>query len=119
MATLRSKRIRDLLIEIAIAIALVVALIVFKVEHPNADLRWNVIALVVNTAIVFGYLVTWFRDAWLKPLFWSWMMVLFLAHLVVYAVVIIRIHEFPLIYYVIVNTGELALFTSFLRRRIS
>jgi hypothetical protein len=114
-----SKRIRDLFIEIAIAVVIVTALVTFKFEHPNTNLHWNVIALVANTAIVFGYLITWFRDVWRKPQFWAWLLALLSGHLIVYAVVLSRIPEFPLVYYAIANVGELALLAPLLRERIS
>jgi hypothetical protein len=114
----RLNRVSDLFIEIAIAVALVTALVAFRFQHPSSDLHWNMIALVGNTALVFGYLITWFRDAWPKPLFWAWLLALLSGHLVVYALVLSRLPDFPLVYYVIANAGELALLAPFLRRRV-
>lgn len=114
-----SKRIRDLIVEVLIAIVLVTGLIAYKVQHPNTEINWTRIALILNTAIVFGYLIAWFRDAWTRILFWAWLIAALLAHVAVYVLVLDRIGNFPLVYYAFLNAGELIVVTLFLRKMIS
>ena len=115
----RLKRVRDLLLEILIVTILISTCVVYKFRHPDAELNWTRIALLVNTAIVFGYLIAWFRHAWRKPQFWAWLLVFLLGHVAAYVIVLSRIPQFLLIYYVILNVAELAVLESFLRRLIS
>jgi hypothetical protein len=117
--TSTSKRIRNLSIEVAIAIVLVGSLVVFRFRHPETDLNWSKVALFGNTAIVFGYLVAWFRDVWRRPIFWAYVSAALIVHLAGYLVILNRIPQFPFVYYVLLNAGEIALLVLFLRKQIS
>ena len=101
------KRLRDILIEVLIASSLVGGMVAYVSYHPNTGLPWPWIALVGNTAIVFGSLIAWFRYAWKTPVFWLCLMVLLLGHSAAYILVLSRIHDFPLVWYVLLNSGEL------------
>lgn len=113
------KRLGDLLLEVVIAVVVVTAGIIYVVEHPTADQHWDIIALLGNTAIVFGFLISWFRDAWKSLFFWSVIVLLLLGHMALYLLVLHHIQEWPLTYYVLFNTGELVLFTPIIRKLVS
>lgn len=119
MILFRAKRLRDLLIETAIAIALVASLAVFRFEHPRTPINWNRVALLVNTAFVFGYLIAWFRYAWRRSRFWMWLGVLLAGHLVISIFVYSHLEQVPFVFYAIASVGELAIFGPFLRNQIS
>src|SRR6185437_4800664 len=115
----RPKRLRDLLIETAVAIALVASLVVFRFQHPRTPINWNAVALLVNTAIVFGSLIAWFRYAWRRSRCWMWLGGLLAGHLVVYLFILAHLQQFPLVFYAIASFGELAILGPFLRNQIS
>jgi uncharacterized membrane protein HdeD (DUF308 family) len=111
------KRIRDLIIEILIAVILVTALVVYffmvpKESRPNS--AW--VALAVNTAIVFGFLISWFRPSWKSAQYWVVLGLLMLCHSAVYIFTLHRVAHFPLIYYVATNSVELVLFSRILSK---
>ncbi|HMK22585.1 MAG TPA: hypothetical protein VK466_09640 [Terriglobales bacterium] len=113
------KRLRDIALEVAIAVALVATGILYVATHPRDGINWSRIALAGNTIIVFGFLISWFHEAWRRLLFWAVLMVLLLGHTAAYIFALSRIHEFPLAYYVVLNSIELAFFTVILKRLMS
>jgi hypothetical protein len=108
------------LIETVIAIILVTAFLAYLFTlPPGTSPDWRHIALALNTATVFGFLISWFRQAWNRLVFWATMTVLLLGHTATYFLVIGRIQEWPLAYYVALNPFELALFAPILRKVMS
>ena len=81
-------------------------------SSPAVELPWPWIAFVANTGIVFGFLIAWFREEWTGRVFWVCLTLLFMAHAAVYIAVLTRIHALHLIYYLLLNHGELAVFES-------
>lgn len=111
------KRAMELLLEILIAVILVTAFVTYLFTLPKGTtLNWQRIALVVNTAVVFGLLISWFRNGWKNLAFWATITVLLLGHTAAYLFVLNRIEGYPLAYYVIANPVELALFSPVLKR---
>ena len=109
------KRIRDLIIEILIAVILVTAYVVYlfnSSQGEQAKLGWAPLA--VNTLIVFGFLVSWFRYAWKTTRYWAILGTLLLCHCAAYIFALQRVGRFPLIFYVVVNSAELVLFSRIL-----
>jgi hypothetical protein len=106
------KRIRELIIETLIAVILVTAFVVYLFMVPKEN-RPNGIwmPLVLNTAIVFGFLISWFRHAWKSAQYWAVLVVLLVCHSAVYISVLHRIGHLPLIIYVAANSAELVLFS--------
>src|SRR6266852_568930 len=109
------KRTRDLIIETLIAVILVTAFVVYlfivpKENRPNSV--W--VALSVNTVIVFGFLISWFRNAWKSTQYWAVLGVLLLCHSAIYIFALHRVGHFPLIFYVVTNSAELVLFSRIL-----
>ncbi|HUE52676.1 MAG TPA: hypothetical protein VMO80_10070 [Terriglobales bacterium] len=115
----RWKRLADIFLEVVIAVVLVTAGIVYVARHPRGSPNWGRIALAGNTVVVFGFLISWFRQAWKRLVFWTTLVVLLLGHTAAYVLVLSRIHDFPLAYYVVLNSMELALFTVILRKVIT
>ena len=110
------KRVRDLFLEIVIAVALVTWGIIYVASHPRGSLNWGHIAMAGNTVVVFGFLISWFRQAWKRLVFWTALVVLLLGHTAIYILVVSRFYDFPLAYYVLINSLEMALFTVILRK---
>jgi len=109
------KRTRDLIIEAVIAVILVTAFIVYLLLVPK-DNRLNLgwVALAVNTAIVFGFLISWFRQAWKTARYWVVLGMLLLCHSAAYIDALHRVGHLPLIFYLLMNSAELALFSRIL-----
>ncbi len=95
-------------VEIVIAVALVTGGIAYLASHPKGGLNWGYITLAGNTAVVFGLPISWFRQAWIGLVFWAVLAVSLLGHVAVYVFVLVRIHDFPTAYYIILNSMELA-----------
>ena len=104
------KRIRDLALEVAIAITIVGGFTAYVwTHHSSGDSAWKWIALVCNTATVFGFVIWWFRDAWARLVFWAGVLVLIIVHLAMYSFALRRIDSLPLVYYSFLSVAEWAL----------
>lgn len=111
------KRARDIVAELFIGTVLVTAFVVYLFVLPKgSSLNWRFIALVLNTAVVFGFLISWFRDFLPSTAFWAGIALLLLAHFALYLFFLSRVENWPLSYYVVLNPVELALFVPILRR---
>lgn len=112
------KRLRDLTSETLIAVVLVTAFVVYLFERPKntPPINFGFFSAVVNTAIVFGFVLYWFRNGWKKGLFWAVMAFLFAGHLALYGFVISRVGSFPGIRYALLDAIECALFSRILMR---
>lgn len=106
------KRIRDIILEALIAILLVSAFAVYviKTHDPTKVRDWTPIIQLGNTALVFGFLIQWFRYAWRKSTFWAFLTVLLLVHIAVYTLLLGQIHQLPLVYYALLDACELGVF---------
>ena len=113
------KRVRDIFMEIVIAVALVTWGIIYVASHPRGSLNWDRIAVAGNTVVVFGFLISWFRQEWKRLAFWTALVVLLLGHTAIYILVLSRVHDFPLAYYVLFNLMEMAMFTGILRKLLT
>jgi len=104
------KRVRDLALEVAIAVTIVGGFTAYLWTHPRgAEFDWKWIALIGNTATVFGFVIWWFRDAWATFAFWGGVLVLIVGHLAIYSFALRRIDSLPLAYYSLFNLAEWAL----------
>ncbi len=113
------KRVRDIFLEIAIAVALVTWGIIYVASHPRGSLNWGRIAIAGNTVVVFGFLISWFRQERKRLVFWTALVVLLLGHTAIYILALSRVHDFPSAYYVVFNSMEMALFTVILRKLLT
>jgi hypothetical protein len=80
-------RIRDLAIEVGIAVGvvcLVVFFAIFKHDHPHARFEFRWIGVGVWTALAFGYPLVALRAYWRRPLFWLLFGALLAMHLIAY-----------------------------------
>jgi hypothetical protein len=113
------KRARGLMLEILIGLVLVTAFVAYLFSLPKGTkLNWQRIALVLNTFVVFGFLISWFRHQWKRLDFWATMTVLLLIHTAVYLFVLSRTEGWRLAGYVMADPAELALFAPVLRKVI-
>jgi hypothetical protein len=112
------KRLRDLTIETFIAVVLVTAFVVYAFERPKdaPPINFSFVSQVFNTAIVFGFILHWFRNSWKKGIFWLVMACLFAGHLALYWFVIPRLGRFPGIGYAMLDAIEWVLFSRILMR---
>jgi hypothetical protein len=113
-----SRRLLHLVVEIIVGTLSMLAFVVYLMTRPPGtavDLRPT--ALVVNTAIVFGYLIAWFRQYWKRWLFWASLMMLLLFHVLGFAICYGFLHDLPMVYYAAIDVGELAV-SSYLLRKI-
>jgi len=96
------KRIRDLAVEVLVALA-VVCLIIFGAYRSPQDsrlaMRW--VGLAAWTAVAFGYPLVRFRSHWRYLFFWLSCAVLLAIHLAAYAVIFRRM---------VVDMGSLLIF---------
>ncbi len=100
-------RIRDIGLEVVIAVVLVVA-VLYVAIHSNLPeevfFRW--FGLAVATAITFGYPLAWYRRYWHDSRFWiSWAALLAL-HLLIYVAVLLRVTHFGYLWFAIVTPLE-------------
>ena len=111
------RRFTDLMIEIAVAVTLVTLYVVYLFQRrPGTPLPWELISVVVNTLIVFGFLVSWFRKCWRSYLFWIIVVVLFLIHLLVLSS-FMRSRSLPTgVYALLINPIELLIFGKILKK---
>jgi len=112
------KRAGDLLIETVIGIILVTGYVadLFITLPKGITPNWEYIAFGVNTLVVFGFSISWYRDAWKCSSFWVAILVLLLGHTAVYLSLLHYTEGLPLMFYVVLNPVELTVFTPFLRK---
>ncbi len=113
-----ARRIRDLLVEILIAAVLVTSFLIYLFQHPKGvSLPWEWIKLVVNTTIVFGFLIAWFRESWRNYVFWVTVAILLLCHVFLLSFFVRPNYVLPGGYYaLLINPIELVVFAKILRR---
>lgn len=108
---------RSLVIEIGVAVILVTAFVAYLFALPKGTtLNWQRIALVLNTLVVFGFLLSWFRDALKLLSFWATLSILLLAHMAAYLFFLGHTEGWPLAYYVVLNPIELTIFTPIMNK---
>jgi hypothetical protein len=114
-----AKRIRNIAIETSIAVVLVTAFVVYLFKsHSGGNRNWTPIVQIGNTAIVFGFLIPWFRHAWGRAIFWAALGALLMGHAAMYVFVIGPIRRLPLASYALLNVIELVIFTVILGKLI-
>lgn len=113
------KRVRDLLIYIAIALAigLGIAWYAYSGRPRESDViaRWG--GLAVNTVVLFEYLIRESKGAWRAPAFWVAILAMLAAHLVVFAEILLRAREWKVLWFLVMYPIEIPIFY-FLRDRI-
>jgi hypothetical protein len=114
-----AKRIRDLAIETLIAVGLVSAFVIYLFLRPRGQaLNLRPLVVATNTAIVFGYLLSWFRFTWKSSRFWAAIAALLLCHLGLCAFIFYRPQLPPLAFFAFLDVAELVVFSQFLNRFI-
>ena len=89
-------KVKTVLAELAIGIAIVIIAILYATRGPFAWMphrRW--ITLAIITCGAFGVPVWWYRERWIRPLFWLWFAALLTAHVMGHCIVLARTREFP------------------------
>jgi hypothetical protein len=118
----RAGRIKNLAIETLVAAALVTGFVVYLFKSQGGGQRaagsgqrdWKWFVQIGNTAIVFGYIISWFRHAWKRLSFWTVVGALLLIHGAAYVLILRRIQHLGLVYYALFDALELVIFTRIL-----
>src|SRR6266567_2786211 len=91
----RSRRIKDWLLYVAIAVLIVISVWMFAMHQartggsPNLPLKW--LGFAGMTAIVFGYAIRACRQSWGKQKFWALLGLFFAVHSGLGAFVLLRV----------------------------
>jgi hypothetical protein len=96
-----SRRLRDFSLYIAIGMLIVVAAIGMAqndISHKSF-IRWG--GLTVNTSVLFGYFIADSRPLFGRLSFWVLTIALLLVHLTVFAIVLIRVSEWKLVWFMV------------------
>lgn len=111
----RAGRIKNLAIETLLAAALVTGFVVYLFKsHSDGQRDWRWFAQIGNTAIVFGYIISWFRHAWKRLSFWTVVGTLLFIHGAAYILILKRIQHLGLVYYALFDALEMVIFTRIL-----
>lgn len=114
----RSRRIRDLLLYVAIALLIVVSVWMFAVHQartggsPNLPLKW--LGFAGMTAIVFGNAIRACRRSWGNQKFWVFLVLFFAVHSVLGVFVLLRVPVVPLLLYAVLTGPEYLLLAAYL-----
>jgi hypothetical protein len=111
----RASRIRDLAIETLLAAGLVTGFVAYLfMSHSGRQRDWTSLVQIGNTAIVFGFIISWFRHAWKRLSFWTVVGALLLVHAAAYILALRRIEHLGLVYYALFDGLEISFFTRIL-----
>ena len=100
-------RIRDLGLEVLAGLAVVAAIIAYAEVGPfrwMPGLRWW--GFIGETAVLFGYVARAMRSYWRNTRFWAGFLGFLAAHSVVYVTVLLRVEQFPLLWFVFIGYLE-------------
>jgi hypothetical protein len=103
----RQHRLRDLGLEVLFALAVVAAIFLyaeFGPFHWIPSIRWW--GFVGETVVLFGYVGRAMRPYWRNGRFWAGFLGFLTAHSVVYTVVLLRVEQFPLLWFVFIGYLE-------------
>jgi hypothetical protein len=104
------RRALDFAIYILIALTLV-GLVIWGADHyPSVDAnrfgKW--LALVGNTAVLFGYAIKSGREFWRRRAFWLVISVFLASHLLVFSLILSSVQRFPFYWFVVTYPIELS-----------
>ena len=106
------KRVRDIAIEILIATVLVAAFVAYLLTSPKGTTTdWRPIGVVINTLVVFGFLISWFRGTSKNIRFWAILAILLFGHVVAYIILFRHVQQLPASNYAVFDILELGLFS--------
>lgn len=101
------RRVKELFLEALVGLAVVAAILLYATYgHVRwiPSLRWW--GLAGETGVVFGYVAKALRPYWRLGRFWAGLLGLLTAHVVVLAVVLLRVQQFGLLWFVFIGYGE-------------
>src|SRR5437879_2582877 len=114
----RSRRIKDWLLYVAIAVLIVISVWMFAMHQartggsPNLPLKW--LGFAGMTAIVFGYAIRACRRLWGKRKFWVLLGLFFAVHCGLGVFVLLRVPTVPLLLYGVLTGPEYLLLAAYL-----
>jgi hypothetical protein len=114
----RSRRIKDWLLYVAIAVLIVISVWMFAMHQartggsPNLPLKW--LGFVGMTAIVFGYAIRACRQSWGKQKFWALLGLFFAVHSGLGVFVLLRVPVVPLVLYAVLTGIEYVVLAAYL-----
>ena len=114
----RSRRIKDWLLYIAIAVVIVISVWMFAMHQAEdgrlseLPLKW--LGFAGMTAIVFGYAIRGCRQSWEKQKFWVLMGLFFAIHCGLGVFVLLRVPVMPLVFYAVLTGIEYIVLAAYL-----
>jgi hypothetical protein len=117
---LKETSIRDLMLYVAVGLAVVGFAVFYGVYSARTGgsgrlpLRW--VSFFPTTALVFWLAVKPFRRYWRRLSFWLEVGALLVAHGVIFAILLTKIPEWPLLWFVPTSLAEVALILLILER---
>jgi hypothetical protein len=115
-----SKRVRDSAIEVLIATVLVSAFVAYLLTAPKGTATdWRPIGVVINTLVVFGFLISWFRGTSKNIRFWAILAILLFGHVVAYIILFRHLQQLPASNYAVFDILELGLFSFVLSKLVT
>jgi hypothetical protein len=114
----RSRRIKDGLLYVAIAVMIVISVWMFAMHQartggsPNLPLKW--LGFGGMTAIVFGYAIRACRQSWGKQKFWALLGLFFAVHSGLGVFVLLRVPVVPLLLYGVLTGIEYVVLAAYL-----
>jgi hypothetical protein len=115
-----SKRVREIAIEVLIATVLVSAFVAYLLTAPKGTtVDWRPIAVVINTLVVFGFLISWFRGTSKNVRFWAILAILLFGHVAVYIILYRHVQQLPASNYAVFDLLELGLFSFVLSKLVA
>ncbi len=114
-----ASRLRDLLVYLVIALVIGLGIVWYAYSGPPRDsnviARWG--GLIVNTAILFGYMINDSRRSWHAPTFWVLAVSMLIVHLAAFSFILVRAEEWKVIWFLVMYPIEIPVFL-LLRDRI-
>ena len=104
---MKRHRIRDLGLEVLAGLAVVAAIIAYAEVGPfrwMPGLRWW--GFIGETVVLFGYVARAMRSYWGNTRFWAGFLGFFAAHSVAYVIVLLRVEQFGLLWFVFIGYAE-------------
>jgi hypothetical protein len=104
---LSKHRLRDLGLEALFGLAVVAAIVLYAEFGPShwiPSIRWW--GFMGETVVLFGYVGRGMRPYWRNGRFWAGFLGFLSAHLVVYTVVLLRVQQFSLLWFVFIGYLE-------------
>jgi hypothetical protein len=97
---IKSKRLFELLAEVAAGLLLVAACYYWAVQRPTDAFPARWLGFLISTAVLFGYPLHWMRKELTNGKFWFRWLGLLILHVCILGFLLVKIQQWPLIFFV-------------------